>query len=105
MPLKERLAFAHFYDGVTNQQNVIQIERNLVVRLTLYLDQPSLTPDQRLRFLEDLAEDRSWTAVGRNNNLGLLRSAKPMGLVAKPMPPALTAQLALPCRTTPAPAG
>jgi hypothetical protein len=102
MPLKERLAFAQFYDRVANQQTVIQIERNYVVRLVRFLGQPSLTPDQRQHLLEDVAEDRTWFQVGRNNNLGLLAQAKTMGVTPAPFSPRDQARLAAFCRTTPA---
>jgi hypothetical protein len=102
MPLKERMALARFYSAVTNQESVIQNERAEVVRLARYLDKPSLTPDERRRMLEDVAEARTWFRIGRNNNLWFVARAKEMGLTPKPLSPANQARLALFCRTTPA---
>jgi hypothetical protein len=102
MPLKERLAYAQFYNRVANQQSVIQIERNYVVRLVRFLGQPSLTPEQRQHMMEDVAEDRTWFEVGRNNNLGLIEQAKAMGVTPAPFSPRDQGRLAAFCRATPA---
>jgi hypothetical protein len=101
MPLKERLAYARFYNRVANQQSVIQIERSYVVRLVRFLGQPSLTPDQRQHLLEDVAEDRAWFQVGRNNNLGLIEQAKAMGVTPAPFSPRDQGRLTAFCSTTP----
>jgi hypothetical protein len=103
MPLKERLAYARFYDGVANQQTIIQIERSYVVRLTRYLGPKTLTAEERQRLLEDLSEDRGWFDVSRGNNLHMVEQAKAMGVTPRPFEPRVQADLAAFCATTPKP--
>jgi hypothetical protein len=85
MPLKERLAFAHFYAGVANQAVVIQSVRAMATQLGRYTEKSDLTPDEARRLGEDVSAARIWFQVRGGNDAALVQAAKALGVAPKPL--------------------
>jgi hypothetical protein len=94
MPLKERLAFGHFYASVANQQVVIQSVRTAgATQLLRYTQKTELTPDEARHMLEDVAVARTLYFVRGRNDAALVKAAKALGV--DPAPPSAETQVRL----------
>jgi hypothetical protein len=85
MPLKERLAYAHFYASVANQATVIQTVRTVGTQLRRYAEKTDLTPDEARRLGEDVAVARTWYRVRGENDAGLIAAARALGVEPEPL--------------------
>lgn len=85
MPSKERLAYAHYYTDVANEQTVIQTVRTVETQLARYADKTALTPDEARRLDEDVAVARVWYRVRSGDEAELIAAAKHLGIEPEPL--------------------
>lgn len=97
MPLKERLAFAHFYAEVVNQQTVFQSLRAAAVELARDSARTELSPDEARRVTGDVAALKIWVTVRRDTAAGLVKAARDLGVAQPPIPDADRQRLAQLC--------
>jgi hypothetical protein len=100
MPLRERLAFAHFYADVVNQQAVFQSLRAAFVELARDSDRTELSPDEAHRVTGDVTALSIWLSVRGITAAGLVKAAKDLGVARPPIPDADRQRLAQLCGTS-----
>ena len=85
MPLRERLAYAQFYDGVANHGWLLNNERDVYIRLGGEGGREALDSATAGRLLEDLTQARILGYVRTWNAEGMLRGARDLGVGAVPL--------------------
>ncbi|THD65263.1 hypothetical protein [Phenylobacterium sp.] len=85
MPLHERLMLAELYDGLANQQKVIDLQRSNSLVLFGAHERNALNPSDAGRVLDAVANERAMADFYTGNGKALLAKAADMGV----RPPAL----------------
>lgn len=86
MPLHDRLAAAQFYDTVSNEQKVVDVQRTNAQVLIGADERQTLGPSETGRILDAVGVERRLTYFHISNGEGLLELAAEMGVT----PPQLT---------------
>jgi len=97
MPLKERLAFARFYQGVATQNAIIEREIDIASSIVALSSLEAPTSEQRQRLLEEINRSRPTLRYKIANAPGLLATATALGVKPKPAGPRRQEQLRRVC--------
>jgi hypothetical protein len=80
MPLHERLAVADFYDRLSNEQKVVELQRSHALTLIGTEDLQELSQADKSRILEATAIERKLAVIHAANGQDILESAGKLGV-------------------------
>ena len=106
MPLKEKLAFAHFYAGVADYNDMAVRERSAALRLSEHFNLKRMDPDDAKSVLQAVSGLVTTESVLIGSASGVQQAGAAAGVNAAPIPPEVTARLDAFCHQAgPAPRG
>jgi hypothetical protein len=83
LPTPERLAYARLYDDIGNQMSIVTDQRRFWGQVVRYSTKPRLTPDERRRLAEDVADVRTVHLIWEGNAMRILDEARAVGAQPK----------------------